>query len=116
MIKPNSDYFKKPSILSSKPITGKATDIGHPEVAPTQEMKSAGQKAVAPIQVIVSKRVLSPEDVALVYAVKKATLASLRAEESGPRYSRIDGNTVVYFPKDIEKWLKKRAVQPKETD
>jgi hypothetical protein len=114
MTKITSNYLKKTSPSLHNPEAGSSSESSPPEGTATQELKPAMRKNSAPIRLSIEKRALIPEDIHLVYGIKKTTLANLRSERSGPRYCRIDGNTVVYFPRDVEKWLKKNMVLPKK--
>jgi hypothetical protein len=102
--------------LSKKTVASNPSGSGDPENSPTQEVKPAAQKTMAPVKLIFEKRALTPDEISLVYGIRKTTLTRLRAEGSGPRYCRIDGTMVAYFPRDVERWLKKNLVLPKDSE
>lgn len=59
----------------------------------------------------IQKKALSAADVEAIYGIPTGTLANMRCQKRGPRFFKIGRKKVVYFPEDVEPWLRSCPIE-----
>jgi hypothetical protein len=57
------------------------------------------------------RKMLSPAEVELVYAVPRGSLANLRSAKRGPKYYKVGRRKILYKVADLEQWIQSSPVQ-----
>ena len=63
----------------------------------------------------VSRRALSPREVAELYPISEGTLANLRYNREGPKFFKVGKRKVVYYLEDVDAYFRQQPVLTRDS-